>query len=212
MGKEKQEKLKRIYFLLKKEYPHAETFLHYTTPFQLLVAVILSAQTTDAQVNKVTPELFKEYRTPADLMTAEKKDIESIIFSTGFYKVKAKNIMGAAEAVSARFGGVVPKDMESLLTISGVGRKSANVVKAHCFNKPAVIVDTHFARVTGRLGLPERKSPAIIEKDIAGICDVDVQTDFSMIINVHGRKRCFAKNPDCGHCVVSSLCFFPQDN
>ncbi len=200
------EKLKTIYYLLKKEYPRAETFLQYNTPFELLIAVILSAQTTDARVNLVTPVLFKRYRTPGALMNADRSEVESIIFSTGFYRMKAKNIIGAAAAVATEFEGTVPEEMENLLKIPGVGRKSASVVRAHCFGKPAIIVDTHFSRVVKRLGLTNERNPMKIEKDIIQMADPEIQTDFSMVINVHGRIRCFAKKPDCRNCTVRLLC------
>lgn len=209
---EKNKQLIRIYRLLKKEYPRAATFLEYRTPFELLVAVILSAQTTDAQVNKVTPGLFRYYPAPEDLMNADRKVVESIIHSTGFYRTKARNICGAARFVVTEFDGIVPVEMEKLLRIPGVGRKSANVVRAHCYGKPAVIVDTHFSRVVRRLGLTDNKKPERIEKDIVSISSTDIQTDFSMLINIHGRRCCFARNPACDSCVITSFCLFALNN
>jgi len=188
------------------------TFLEYRTPFELLIAVILSAQTTDAQVNKVTPGLFRYYPTPEELMNADRKVIESIIHSTGFYRTKARNICGAARFVVTEFDGIVPFEMEKLLRIPGVGRKSANVMRAHCYGKPAVIVDTHFSRVVRRLGLTDHKKPERIEKDIVSISSPEIQTEFSMLINVHGRRCCFARNPACDSCVITSLCLFVPNN
>ncbi len=209
---DKKEQLLAVYRRLKKEYPRTETFLKYSTPFELLIAVILSAQTTDAQVNKITPSLFKAFPSSRALMKAGREEVENIIHSTGYFRVKAKNIISAAAAVTERFGGRVPQEMDALLTIPGVGRKSANVVRAHCFDKPAVIVDTHFARVVRRLGLTDHKKPEKIEKDIAGISSPDMQADFSMMINVHGRRCCFSRNPACDSCVITSLCFFAPNN
>ncbi len=205
---DKKEQLQTLYRYLKKEYPDAHTFLDYTTPFHLLIAVILSAQTTDAQVNRVTPALFARYRTPSELAAADRGTVESLVFSTGFYRMKTRNIIAAAQTVASVFGGTVPEEMHDLLKIPGVGRKSANVVRAHCFAKPAIIVDTHFSRVVQRLGLTEESAPRKIEKEIARIADPGIWTDLSMVINVHGRKRCFAKKPDCEGCSVRLLCPF----
>ena len=203
---DKSHHVREVYKLLKKLYPKPESFLDYNSPYQLMVAVILSAQTTDAQVNKVTPELFRNYPDPRGLMVANLTEVERIIRSTGFYKVKARNITGAAEKLVLDYNSEVPLLMDELLTIPGVGRKSANVIRAHCFNKPAIIVDTHFSRVTGRIGLTESKNPKSIETDLLQITDKMIQTDFSMAINIHGRKVCTARNPLCEGCVLSSIC------
>ena len=206
------EKLKKIYRILKGKYPDAATFLVHRNPYELMVAVILSARTTDAQVNRITPELFDKYPDPPSLMKAEIGDVERIVFPTGFYKVKARNIVAAAGEVVLRFGGTVPEKMEDLLTISGVGRKSANVIRAHSFSKPAVIVDTHFSRVVKRLELTKEENPLKIEKQIASICPGSIQTEFSMVINIHGREVCYARKPECIRCSVSSLCSFAGNN
>lgn len=198
--------VKEVYKLLHKLYPNALTFLEYTNPFQLLVAVVLSAQTTDAQVNKVTPVLFGKYPDPEALMNAETADVETIVRSTGFYKVKTKNIIGAAKKLVADFNSEVPEQMDKLLTLPGVGRKSANVVRAHCFNKAAIIVDTHFSRVTERIGFTKSSNPEVIEKDLLLITDKAIQSDFSMVINIHGRKICTSRNPLCGECVLQHVC------
>ncbi len=203
---EKRRLLEAVYGVLKREYPDAPSFLHYRNPFELMVAVILSAQTTDARVNTVTSELFSRYPGAAELMAAEREEVERYVFSTGFYRVKAKNIMGAAKAVVERYGGVVPETMDALLHIPGVGRKSANVIRAHCFGKPAIIVDTHFSRVVRRIGLTEEKVPEKIERDLALLAEPGIQTEFSMVINIHGRRICSAKKPDCRGCVVRRYC------
>ncbi|MEA1910505.1 MAG: endonuclease III, partial [Spirochaetota bacterium] len=162
---EKSSHVKEVYKLLRKSYPKAVTFLNYNSPFQLLVAVVLSAQTTDAQVNKITPVLFEKYPDPEALMAAEIPDVEQIIRSTGFYKVKTRNITGAAKKLVSDYNSEVPQQMEDLLTLPGVGRKSANVIRAHCFNKPSIIVDTHFSRVTKRIGFTSSSNPEVIERD-----------------------------------------------
>lgn len=146
------------------------------------------------------------------LMNADEEDVKQIIYSTGFYKMKAKNIIQAAGMLVTAFQGKVPEGMDDLLMLSGVGRKSANVVRAHCFNKPAVIVDTHFSRVVKRIGLTESSDPVQIEKDIISISKPDLRTEFSMMINVHGRNRCFAGNPDCIKCIIRSECVFSHYN
>ncbi len=195
-----------VYKLLQKLYPVAITFLDYKTPFQLLVAVVLSAQTTDAQVNKVTPVLFGKYPDPGALMDAQLSDVERIIRSTGFYKVKSRNITGAAKKLVLDYNSEVPRHMDELLTLPGVGRKSANVVRAHCYNKPAIIVDTHFSRVTKRIGFTDSSNPGVIENDLKVITDKAIQTDFSMIINTHGRKICTSRKPLCDECIIKSIC------
>ena len=207
----KAEELQRIYGILKEKYPDTATFLVHRNPYELMVAVILSARTTDAQVNRVTPALFEKYPDPPSLMSADKGDVERMVFSTGFYKTKAGNIIGAAGEVVRRFGGIVPESMEDLLTLPGVGRKSANVIRAHSFSKPAVIVDTHFSRVVRRLGLTMEEDPSKIEKDIASICPGSIQTDFSMVINIHGREICYARQPECSRCPVSGFCSFSNE-
>lgn len=203
---DKSHHVKEVYKLLQKQYPNAITFLDYKTNFQLLVAVVLSAQTTDAQVNKITPVLFEKYPDPKTLMTAELTDVETIIRSTGFYKVKARNITRAAKKLVMNYNSEVPELMEELLTLPGVGRKSANVIRAHCYNKPAIIVDTHFSRVIKRIGFTESSNPEVIENDLLLITDEAIQTELSMIINVHGRKVCTSRNPLCGECILRSIC------
>ncbi len=203
---DKSQHVREIYRLLQKLYPNPVSFLNYNSPYQLMVAVILSAQTTDAQVNKVTPLLFRNYPDPKDLMVSNLGKVEIIIRSTGFYKVKARNITGAAKKLVLDYNSEVPENMDELLTIPGIGRKSANVIRAHCYNKPAIIVDTHFSRVTGRIGLTDSSNPVKIENDLLLLTDNRIQTDFSMLINIHGRKFCTAGNPLCEECVLNSIC------
>ena len=203
---DKSQHIREVHSLLQKLYPNPVSFLDYNSPYQLMVAVILSAQTTDAQVNKVTPLLFRKYPDPKGLMVSDLVEVERIIRSTGFYKVKARNITSAAQKLVLDYNSEVPEVMDELLTLSGVGRKSANVIRAHCYNKPAIIVDTHFARVTGRIGFTKSSNPKTIETDLLLITDKEIQTDFSMAINIHGRKFCTARNPLCTECVLSSIC------
>lgn len=206
MQMDKSHHVKEVYKLLKKLYPHPVSFLDYNSPYQLMVAVILSAQTTDVQVNNVTPELFRNYPDPRGLMVSNLAEVERIIRSTGFYKVKTRNIIGAAAKLVLDYNSEVPILMDDLLSLPGVGRKSANVIRAHCYNKAAIIVDTHFSRVTRRIGLTESSNPKTIENDLLQITDKMIQTSFSMVINIHGRKYCTAREPLCTSCILSSIC------
>ena len=203
---DKSQHIREVHRLLQELYPNPVSFLDYNSPYQLMVAVILSAQTTDAQVNRVTPLLFGKYPDPESLMVSSLVEVERIIRSTGFYKVKARNITQAAKKLVSDYNSNVPEEMNELLTLSGVGRKSANVIRAHCYNKPVIIVDTHFARVTARIGFTESSNPKTIETNLLLITDKEIQTDFSMAINIHGRKFCTAGTPRCAECVLNSLC------
>jgi endonuclease III len=202
------ERVRKIIPLLEACYPEIQPLLEYTDCFELLIAVILSAQCTDARVNMVTPVLFEKYDGPRELAEASVSEIESIIYSTGFYKNKARHLRGAARAVWEKFGGKVPEQMDDLLGIPGIGRKSANVIRAHCFGLPAVIVDTHFSRVTRRLGLASSEGPERIEREIALLVPEELQTGFSMRINLHGRYVCTARKPDCARCILRDVCEF----
>ncbi len=200
--------IEHILPLLKDLYPDISPLLQYQNCFQLLIAVMLSAQCTDVQVNKVTPELFRKFPGSAELAGASVIEIESIIFSTGFYKNKAKNIIAAAEFIDKQFGGSVPQAMKDLLMLPGIGRKSANVIRAHCFSLPAIIVDTHFSRVTQRIGLVHTTVPAKIELEIAHLVPETEWTGFSMRINLYGRYVCTARSPKCDGCVLRNVCAF----
>ena len=195
-----------VYELLDEHYPRDIGFIESRSPYEHLIAVIMSAQTTDRQVNLVTPELFLKYPTPADLAQADQADIERIIHPVGFYRVKARNIIAAAGVIHESFNDEVPHEMDSLLSIPGVGRKSANVIRGGCYGYPAVIVDTHFGRVVYRIGLTESKNPDVIEKDITGQIVPEKQYRFSMTVNLHGREICHAKKPECGECLLVGLC------
>ncbi len=191
---------------LEKAIPEPETALHHKTPFQLLVATILSAQCTDARVNRVTPSLFQRYSTPDDFSKAGLADLEAVIRSTGFYKNKAKNIVGCARAVVYRFKGQVPGTMEALLTLPGVGRKTANVVLGSVFGKPALVVDTHVRRVANRLKLTQSNHPDQIEIDLGRLLPKEKWTSGAHRILLHGRHVCTARNPHCLACPLFNLC------
>ena len=191
---------------LDRNYPENIEFLDYENNYQLLITVILTAQTTDKQVMKVTPVLFTKYPVPEKLAAADKKDVEEIIESTGFYKIKASNIIKTAGILYKEFNSNVPDTMEELLVLPGVGRKTANVVLGTLFSKPAVIVDTHFKRVVSRLGLTDQKNPDKIEYIIKDLIPQDMQYRFSMTANLHGRKVCHARSPECEKCCLKVSC------
>ncbi len=202
----------RIYGILDELYPKEIEFLHYSSAFQLLISVILSAQTTDNQVNAVTPLLFASYPAPSDLCTARLSDLEKIIHSIGFFRRKAALIREAACTLENAYGGEVPLTLKELLTIPGVGRKSANVIIGHIAGEGAVITDTHFMRVVRRLGLTDAKEPTKIEREIASLVDVSLQFRFSMTVNLHGRRVCHARHPSCTECPLQELCPSSDDD
>jgi len=197
---------KKVFNLLDKNYPKEISFLHFKNNFQLLISVILSAQTTDRQVMEVVPNLFKKYPDPLSLSKGNLEDIMEIIKSVGFYRIKAANIKKTAAKLIKDFNGMVPDTIEYLLTLPGVGRKSANVVVGSLFGKPAIIVDTHFGRVVRKIGLTESKDPKNVEKDIALLIPEKKQYRFSMTVNLHGRKVCNSRKPSCSICFLKSLC------
>jgi endonuclease-3 len=197
----------RIWALLKKEYPDAKPSLYYSNPLELLVATVLSAQSTDVQINKVTENLFKKYRTAMDYANADLRELETDIYSTGFYKSKAKNIKAAAQQIVERYGGKVPQTMEELVTLPGVGRKTANIVLSRAFGVvEGVAVDTHVKRVSIRLGLTKHSDPVKIEQDLISIARKEDLDSISMTMIYHGRKVCQARKPRCHICIVKELC------
>lgn len=206
------EKPREIHRRLSAEYGNIDSFLEYSSPFELLIGVILSAQTTDLQVNKVTPVLFSRFPDAAALAVAPRSDVEEIIKSTGFYRSKAAHIQGAAAAVVARFNGEVPHSMSALTTLPGVGRKSANVVRSHVFGLPAIIVDTHFGRVMRRLGLGRASSADALERELHAKIPEELQSPLSMLVNKHGRVVCLARSPRCAACVLLDLCDYANKN
>lgn len=195
-----------VHELLDVAYPEKLGFLNYRNPYELIISVILSAQTTDRQVNRVTGALFSAYPAPADLARADIQDVERLIHSTGFYRAKAKNIIEAAETIHTQYHDTVPGTMEELLQIPGVGRKSSSVILGAVFNKPAIIVDTHFARVVRRLGLTATHQPEKIEQEIAALLMPGQQYRFSMTVNNHGRIVCHARKPECVKCLLHRIC------
>ena len=189
-----------------RHFPDTAPFLESENPFQLLVAVILSAQCTDAKVNEVTRILFRAFPTPSRLAAAPLADVEKIVYPTGFYREKAAHIVETARLILEKLGGEVPLDMEALTALPGVGRKTANVIRGQVGGLPAIIVDTHFKRVTRRLGLTEREEPTAIEKELEALVPSTLQFSFSMAANRLGRAFCSARNPRCGDCPVQKLC------
>lgn len=192
---------------LKKKYPSATISLASSNPFELLVATILSAQCTDARVNRITPVLFKKYRKVGDYARADRKTFEKEVRSTGFYRNKAKNIIASAQTVLRDFGGRLPQTMEELLTLPGVARKTANVVLFSAFGKNVgIAVDTHVARISQRLGLAKNSDPVKIEKDLMGLLSRKEWGLFSLRLIRHGRQTCQAKSPRCSACVLKDIC------
>jgi len=180
--------------------------LHHDGAFQLLAATILSAQCTDERVNATTPALFARYPSPSDLAGADPEELESIIRSTGFFHAKAHSLIGMARGVDERFGGVVPSKMEELVTLPGVGRKTANVVLSVAFDKPGLPVDTHVGRLAKRLGLTVEDDPGKVESDLCSYLPPNEWGALSLRLILHGRATCKARNPDCLHCSLADIC------
>jgi endonuclease III len=192
---------------LKREYPDATTELNWSNPLELLVATILSAQSTDVRVNQVTKELFEKYRTAEDYAAADLTGLEEDVLPTGFYRNKARALQGMARALLERHGGKVPRTMAELVALPGVGRKTANVVLGNAFGvDEGIVVDTHVRRVSGRLGLTEERDPEKIEKDLLEVVPEEQRTVFSHLLIFHGRRVCKARKPDCPACVLNDLC------
>ena len=196
----------RLLKLLDEEIPSPRVALHYKTPLQLLVATILSAQCTDERVNQVTKELFARYRTAQDYANADQSVLEKEIRSTGFYKAKARSLIRCGQALVSRFGVEVPRTMEELVTLSGVGRKTANVILGHCFGVPSVVVDTHVKRVAQRLGLADTDDPEKIEIALQRLLPKSSWTKGSHHLLLHGRHICQARAPKCHECRLYALC------
>lgn len=197
----------KIYKILEKEYPEATTALKHKNALELLVATILSAQCTDARVNIVTKDLFKKYKTVQDFAKADPQALEGEIKSTGFYKNKTKNIIGASKMISEDFKGKVPSEMGELITLPGVARKTANIVLFHAFEKTeGIAVDTHVRRVSGRLGLTKNTDPVKIEPDLMALFERGKWGYLSNLLISHGRKICDARKPLCSECPLKVLC------
>ncbi|HET8739822.1 MAG TPA: endonuclease III [Acidimicrobiia bacterium] len=194
---------------LMRRYPEMGTALKYENPWQLLVVTVLSAQTTDENVNRVAPTLFARYPTPEDLAEADPEEVERIIYSTGFYRQKAKAIVSLSQDLVEKHNGEVPMDLDALTKLRGVGRKTASVVLAEVWKLPAIAVDTHVKRVAGRLGLTNNTLPAKIEQDLMALYPPEKWAGISMRFIQFGRDTCHARNPDCGNCELFDLCVWP---
>lgn len=199
----------KILKILKSTYPNVKTQLRYGSPFELLVATILSAQCTDKQVNGVTKELFKKLRTPHDFASASNETIENLIRPTGYFRNKAKNIKNCSESLLEKYDGQVPQSLDELVKLPGVGRKTANVVLGSVFNIPGIVVDTHVARISKRLGLTENNNPVKIEYDLMEVIPKKEWSDFSLQLIYFGRAICKARKPMCPTCPLYDLCHFP---
>ena len=197
---------RRIYRELAAVYPDAHTELNFTTPLELLVATILSAQSTDKGVNLVTPILFARYPTAADYAAADRDEMEKIIKSTGFFRAKTTSLIGLGQALCDRFGGEVPRRMRDLVTLPGVGRKTANVVLGNAFGIPGITVDTHFGRLARRFGWTTSTDPDKVEQEVGALFPRKDWTYLSHLLIWHGRRVCHARRPACGACVVGHLC------
>lgn len=201
---------KRELAILQKTYPHAETALEYGNAYELLVAVILSAQCTDARVNMTTPVLFRKYPTPEKLAKAKQEDVEQIIKSCGFFRMKARNIINCARELVEKHDGEVPREREALESLAGVGRKTASVVMSVAFEEAAIAVDTHVFRVAHRLGLTLGKTPRDVEEDLEAIVPREDWRHAHHWLILHGRAICKAPTPLCGRCPVNELCPTPK--
>jgi endonuclease-3 len=197
---------RRINRELAELYPDAHCELDFTNPYELLVATILSAQTTDQRVNLVTPALFARYPTPGDLADADPGEVEALIQSTGFFRAKTKSIMGMAQAVSERHGGVVPGRLDELVKLPGTGRKTANVVLGNAFGVPGLTVDTHFGRLARRFGWTSESDPVKVETAVGQLIPKSEWTMLSHRLIWHGRRVCHARRPACGACPIAGLC------
>jgi endonuclease III len=192
--------------ILGETYPDAHCELDFENPFQLLIATVLSAQTTDVRVNLTTPALFAKYPTPEDLAAANPEDVEQILKPTGFFRAKTKSAMGLSAALRDQFGGQVPRTMEELVTLPGVGRKTANVVLGNAFGVPGITVDTHFGRLVRRFGWTQETDPVKVEHEIGELIPRKDWTMMSHRLIWHGRRMCHARRPACGVCPLARLC------
>ncbi len=205
------DKVQKIIQILEKSYPRTRTALHFSNPFQLLVATILSAQTTDEQVNRITAELFRKYRSPEDFAKTDVEKIASDIRSVNFYRTKAKNIKRLSEVICRDFGGQVPARLSELVKLPGVARKTANVVLSQAFGKAeGIVVDTHVGRLARRLGLTRQEDPVRVEIDLMRLVPKEKWISFPFQLILHGRKVCRAVNPRCRECALIKYCLYPE--
>jgi endonuclease-3 len=203
---ENRKEARAIYRILTKTYPNIRCELDFTNPLELIVATVLSAQCTDKRVNKVTPPLFKRYKTAKAYAAAPIEDLEDLIFQTGFYRAKARHIKGLATKLVKEFNGAVPATLEELITLPGVGRKTANVVLGHAFDIPGITVDTHFGRLSRRFGWTTSKDPVKVEYEVGALIPQKEWTNLSQRMIWHGRRICHSRKPACGACPLAKLC------
>ena len=204
--KESQKAARAIYRVLTKTYPDIRCELDFANPLQLIIATVLSAQCTDKRVNTVTPALFKKYKNVKAFARADVQEIESLIFSTGFYHSKARHIKGLATKILSDFQGEVPSTLEQLIALPGVGRKTANVVLGHAFDIPGITVDTHFGRLSRRFGWTAEKDPVKVEHIVGALIPQAEWTNLSQRMIWHGRRICHSRKPACGVCPLAKLC------
>jgi len=198
---------KELVNILRNRYPDARCSLDFKTPFEMVIAVMLSAQCTDERVNKTTPEIFNKYNTPEDFAKIDILELEGLIHPCGFYKNKAKNIKACAQMIMEKYGGDVPRTMEELMLLPGVGRKSANVVMLEAFgDAQGIAVDTHCKRIANKLGLSDESDPEKIERDLLKIFDKEDYKDINHLFIWHGRNTCTSRNPKCEECVLKGKC------
>ncbi len=202
----KKERILEAVNRLEKLYPDAICSLEYTDAFQLLIATRLSAQCTDKRVNMVTPDLFKAFPTPEKMAGADITEVERLIKTCGLYKTKAKDLISIGKGICENFGGIVPDTIEELTTLSGIGRKTANLVVGDIYHKPAVVCDTHFIRLCNRLGLVKTENPLTVEKEMRKLLPPDKSNDFCHRSVLFGRDVCMARNPKCADCILSDIC------
>jgi endonuclease-3 len=195
-----------IYRQLSKSYPNVRCELDYKNAFQLVVATVLSAQCTDKRVNQTTPALFKKYPNPQKMANADLRDIQKLVKSTGFFRAKAKNIKGLSNKIMEEFDGKVPSNLEDLITLPGVGRKTANVVLGHAFGIPGITVDTHFGRLSRRFGWSKQSNPVKVEFEVGELIPEKEWTNLSQRMIWHGRRVCHSRKPACGACALAKLC------
>ncbi|NLP33821.1 MAG: endonuclease III [Clostridiales bacterium] len=207
--KKDRERMERILEILNREYgTHMRTYLNHENAWQLLIATILSAQCTDARVNMVTKDLFQKYKSIEDFANADLAELEQDIHSTGFYRNKAKNIIACAKRLLLEYHGEVPKEIEELTTLAGVGRKTANVIRGNIYNEPSIVVDTHVKRISKRLGFTKEEDPVKIEFDLMNLLPKEHWILYNIQIIAHGRSICTARNPKCSACFLKDDCLY----
>jgi endonuclease-3 len=210
--KAERERMERIIQLLNREYQlESHSFLDYETPWQLLIATILSAQCTDNRVNIVTKDLFRKYQSVKDFAEAKQEELEKDIHSTGFYRNKAKNIIACANQLMTEYQGEVPKDIDALTNLAGVGRKTANVIRGNIYNEPSIVVDTHVKRISNRLGFTKEEDPVKIEFDLMELLPKDSWILYNLQIITLGRSICIARKPKCSECFLSEECIYAKE-